>query len=256
MLLFFYVAVIIPSMLLRRILLALLLVDSLFLLAWGALPGAVGSKVQTISRGEMQVSTPSAEPGVPPPAAPEARLLTLQWPATLRQGDANRFVVLRLAVAQDGAVTPTVSLEGDESQDEPVLIPDVYDTHNVMAEARLDIAGLAVAPDDLVSLSLRPGETVEFRWNVRASEIGTYRGTVWLYLRFLPLDGGPESREALKAMDIEIEAVNFLGIGGPAARLMGAAGVFIVGLFGFGDLLRGLRWLRKSLRKKEAHDAN
>jgi hypothetical protein len=241
-------------MLLRRILLALLLVASLFLLAWGALPGAVGSKVQTISRGEMQLSTPSAEPGTPAPAVPEERRLTLQWPATLRQGDANRFVVLRLA-AEDELVTPTVSLEGEESSTEPVQIPDVYDTHNVMAEARLDIAGLAVAPDEQVSLSLRPGETVEFRWNVRAGEIGAYKGTAWLYLRFLPLDGGPESREALNAMDIEICTVNFLGIGGPAARLMGAAGVFIGGLFGFGDLLRGVRWLRKSLRRNEAHDA-
>ena len=243
-------------MILRRILLILLLVDSLFLLAWGALPGAVGSKVQTISSGEMQVSTPSAEPGVPPPAVPEERQLTLQWPATLRQGDANHFVVLRLAVAEDGIVTPTVALIGDESSTEPVLIPNVYETHNVMAEARLDIAGLAVAPDEQVSLSLRLGETVEFRWNVRAGEIGTYRGTVWLYLRFLPLDGGPESREALKAMDIEIRTVNFLGIGGPAARLMGAAGVFIAGLFGYGDLVRGMRWLRKHWRRKEVHDAN
>ena len=243
-------------MLLRRILLALLIVDSLFLLAWGALPTAIGSKEQTISRGEMQVSTPSAEPGVPAPAVPEERLLTLDWPATLRQGDANHFVVLRLAVAEDGSITPTVALEGDETHTEPVLIPDVYDTHNVMAEARLDIAGLAVAPDAQVSLSLRPGETVEFRWNVRAGEIGTYRGTVWLYLRFLPLDGGPESRQALKALDIEIRTVNFLGIGGPAARLMGAVGMFMVGLFGFGDLVRGVRWLRKRLQRKEAHDAN
>jgi hypothetical protein len=187
---------------------------------------------------------------------PEARRLTLEWPATLRQGDANRFVVLKLAVAEDGMVTPTVALEGDESHEEPVLIPDVYDTHNVMAEARLDIAGLAVAPDDLVSLSLRPGETIEFRWNVRAGEIGTYKGTAWLYLRFLPLDGGPESREALKAMDIEIRTVNFLGLGGPAARLLGAAGVFVCGLFGIGDLVRGVRWVRKRLQRNVAHDAD
>ena len=151
----------------------------------------------------------------------EERRLTLEWPSTLRQADENRYVQLTLAVAENGEITPTLSAEGDETSEEPVLIPNVYDTHNVMAEARLDMAGLAVAPDDLVSLSLRPGETVIFRWNVRATEIGTYRGTVWLYLRYLPLDGGPESRDALKAIDIEIHAVNFLGIGGPAARLMG-----------------------------------
>jgi hypothetical protein len=159
-------------------------------------------------------------------------------------------------VAENGAVTPTLSAEGDESSQEPVLIPNVYDTHNVMAEARLDMAGLAVAPDDLTSLSLRPGETVEFRWNVRAVEIGTYRGTVWLYLRYLPLDGGPESRDALKAMDIEMRTVNFLGIGGPAARLMGVMGVIACGLFGISDLVRGVRWLRRRVWRKGQHDAN
>ncbi len=242
-------------MLLRRILLALLLLTSLILLAWGALPAALGSKVQTITRGEMQISTPSAEPGIPAPAVPEERLLSLAWPSTLRQGDANRFVVLQLAV-EDGLVTPTVSLEGEESSTESVLIPDVYDTHNVMAEARLDIAGLPVAPDGLVSVSLRPGETVEFRWNVRGTEIGTYRGTVWLYLRYLPLDGGPETRDALKAIDIEMRVVNFLGIGGPAARLIGVGGLIACGLFGFGDLVSGVRWLRKKMKRKRQHAAH
>jgi hypothetical protein len=234
----------------RHVLLGLLLLVSLALLVWGAWPGGGQAKEQIISRAEMQLTTQPEQPGIQPPAVPEERVLTLEWPAILRQGDENRFVQLTLAVAENGAVTPTLSAEGDESSQEPVLIPNVYDTHNVMAEARLDMAGLAVAPDDLTSLSLRPGETVEFRWNVRAVEIGTYRGTVWLYLRYLPLDGGPESRDALKAMDIDIRTVNFLGIGGPAARLMGVVGVIACGLFGAGDLVNGVRWLRRRLKKK------
>jgi len=129
------------------------------------------------------------------PSVPEPRLMILEWPATMRLND-SRYVALTLAVDEHGIITPTASYEGNQIVGEPVLIPDVYDTHNVMVEARLDLAGLAVQPDDLTSLSLRPGETVTFRWNVRSTEIGRFRGTVWLYLRFLPLSGGPESREA------------------------------------------------------------
>jgi hypothetical protein len=240
----------------RRTLLGLLLLVSLALLVWGTWPGVERAKEQTLTRSEMQVSTPSGEPGTQPPAVLEERLLTLEWPSTLRQGDENSYIRLTLVVAESGEITPTVSAEGNESSEEPVQIPNVYDSHNVMAEARLDMAGLAVAPDDLISVSLRPGETVIFRWNVRATEIGTYRGTVWLYLRYLPLDGGAESRDALKVMDIQVRTVNFLGIGGPAARMMGVLGVIVCGLFGFGDLISGVRWLRKRLRRKEQHDAN
>jgi len=240
----------------RRVLVSLVLFVSLVLLVWGAWPGINHTRQQTLTRSEMQVSTPSGAPGTPSPAVPEERLLTLDWPSTLRQGDANRYIRLTLAVPESGEITPTVSAEGDESIEEPVQIPNVYDTHNVMAEARLDMAGLAVAPDDLVSLSLRPGESVTFRWNVRAAEIGTYRGTVWLYLRYLPLDGGPESRDALKAMDIEIRTINFLGIGGPAARIMGVFGVILCGLFGFGDLINVVRWVQKRIKKKRRSDAD
>jgi hypothetical protein len=237
-------------MIIRRVFLALVFAASLLLFAWSAFPATVHAKKQTISRGEMQLETPSAEPGLQSPAVLEERLLTLEWPARLRQGDANRFVLLTLAVKDNGVTLPTVSASGGETIEEPVQIPDIYDTHNVMAEARLDIAGLAVAPDALVSVSLLPDETVEFKWNIRATETGAYRGTVWLYLRYLPLDGSAESRDALKAIDIEIRVVNFLGIGGPAARLMGVIGMIACGLFGFSDLVSGVRWLRKRIRRR------
>jgi hypothetical protein len=240
----------------RRMLLGLLLLTSLTLLVWGAWPGSEQAEQHSLTRTEMQLSTPSAQPGAQPPAVLEERRLTLEWPSTLRQAEENRYVQLTLAVAEHGEITPTLSVEGDETSDEPVLIPNVYDTHNVMAEARLDIAGLAVAPDGLTSLSLRPGEAVTFRWNLRATEIGAYRGTVWLYLRYLPLDGSPETRDALKALDIDIHVVNFLGIGGPAARLMGVAGMIACGLFGINDLISGVRWLRRWMRRKQKHAAN
>ena len=134
--------------------------------------------------------------------------------------------------------------------------PTLYPRFLHMLLGAVAVAGMAVAPDGLVSLSLRPGETVNFRWNIYAAEIGRYRGTVWLYLRYLPLDGGAESRDALKALDIEIQVVNFLGIGGPAARLMGVIGVIACGLFGFGDLVSGVRWLRKKITGKRRHVTN
>jgi hypothetical protein len=170
------------------------------------------------------------------PAILEARRLFLEWPPTIRVNDSDT-VRLTLEADAEGNVVVTVEVEGHETREETVFIPDVYDTHNVFAEARLDMAGIEITPNETFSQSLLPGKSITFRWSVSPKEIGTYRGTVWLLLRFLPLDGGPESRIALTAQLIEIKAVNLLGLSGNAARIMGAAGVFLSTLLGLDDIL-------------------
>ena len=184
-----------------------------------------------------------------PPRVPEGRLVTLEWPSRLRTGDAD-LVRLTLEVDEAGNITPTAYYADHQITSQAVLIPNVYETHNVLAEARLDMAGLQVVPDDLVSQPLRPGETISFTWSVHTSEVGRFRGTVWLYLRFLPLDGSAESQKALLAQVIEIEAVNLLGLGGTAARLMGVIGVALSGLLGADDLAKGIGWLVRRTQRR------
>jgi hypothetical protein len=43
--------------------------------------------------------------------------------------------------------------------------------------------------------------------NLRAPEAGVYRGTVWLFLRFVDKVSGEESRNAISAQTVEIDAV-------------------------------------------------
>lgn len=235
----------------RRITAVLLLLASLVLLLWGLWPGIERTKQQIISRSEMEVPSPIEQPGAQSPAVLEERLLTLEWPATLRQDDANRFIKLTLAVAENGIITTTVTSDRDEISGEPVLIPNIYDNHNVTAEARLEAAGLEFNPRDLFSQSLLPGQTVTFTWSVRAEKAGNYRGTVWLFLRFFPLDGGADSQVALSAQAIEIQAVNLFGFGGTAARLSGMVGAAASGLLGANDIVKGVGRLfqRLHLRK-------
>jgi hypothetical protein len=219
----------------------------------GSLDGQASPEEAMPPEGEEAVrptSIPTQPLPTQPPAVPEPRLLTLEWPARLRTGDSD-VIRLTLEVDEEGNITPTASYEGNEIITELVLIPNVYDTHNVLAEARLDIAGLEVIPPDLFSQALRPGETVTFSWSVRAADVGRYRGTVWLFLRFLPLDGSADSQVALSAQVIEIQAVNLLGIGGTTARLMGLVGVAASGLLGADDILKALGWLFKRLYRRK-----
>ncbi len=184
------------------------------------------------------------------PAIPEQRLLTLEYPPNIRAGD-SRVVRLILDVDEKGNITPTAIVDGDEIIGETVQIPNLYDTHTVIAESRLDLAGVEVLPADLISEPLLPGEKVQFYWSVRPENAGNYRGTVWLYLRFIPKDGGTETRRTLSAQVIEINATTLFGLKAAPARTMGAVGSFIGAVLGFPFIDDILKYFWKKIKEEK-----
>jgi hypothetical protein len=129
-----------------------------------------------------------------------------------------------------------------------IEIPNLYETHNVIAETRFDIAGMEIKPADTVSESLSPGTSITFYWSIRPPEAGVYNGTVWLHLRFVNKANGEESRKAVSAQLLEIEAVNFLGLSGNWARTMGVVGSVAGTVIGFPfleDLLKVI-WKKRN----------
>jgi hypothetical protein len=192
----------------------------------------------------------SVEPTAAPtqlPAVPEARRLTLEWPPDIKVGDSD-VLRLTLEIDPDGGVTATAVVEGHETRSEKVLIPNLYETHNVLAEARLDLAGVEVTPTGEISEPMLPGEPVTFFWSVKPEQVGTYRGTIWVHLRFIPKDGGPESRKTLSAQQVEVRAVNLLGLSGNAARWMGLLGTLVGSSLSFEKVSS---WVISRLRKKK-----
>jgi hypothetical protein len=178
--------------------------------------------------------TPTNQPVQP--AILEARRLTLEWPPTIRAGDSDR-IYLTLDVDTEGKLTPTVWEQGHQTSGETVYIPDLYETHDVIAEARLDMAGVEAVPQGSINEPMRPGMPVTFTWSVRPQKVGTYKGTIWLHLRYLPHDGGAETRMPLSVQLVEIQASNFLGMSGSAARLFGGVGVLLGSILGLDNLL-------------------
>lgn len=184
------------------------------------------------------------------PAIPERRRLTLEFPAQIRAGDSD-VVRLTLEVDDLGNITPTAQFEGNVVTGEVVEIPDLYETHNVIAEAKFDIAGLQVSPPELISQTLSKGQSLNFYWSVRPAEVGVYRGTVWFYLRFVDKVSGEESRRAVSAQIVEIEAVNFLGLPANLVRTVGGVGSVIGAVVGFPffeDIIKFI--FRRQTRKK------
>lgn len=198
------------------------------LLTWGLIAPPHVTRRQVIQPNQMQL--PNGQ------SVPETRLLTLDYSVAIRSGDADR---LRLTVEVQEKATATGSA-------------NVYETHQVFAETRLEMAGMNAVPAGTVSEPLVPGQSVSFFWSVRPSEVGRSEGTIWLYLRFVPKDGGPEIRQPISAQVIEIESVTLLGVHASAARPLGVLGVFVSVVLGFSYLMEGVRWMEKRRRTKRA----
>ena len=199
----------------------------------------------------------SEQPGEPTfpviamqPAIPERRRLTLEYPPRIRAGDSD-IVRLTLEVDQSGNLTPTAVVEGNVITGETIEIPNLYETHNVLVEARFEVAGLQVSPPGPSSQTLYPGQTVRFFWSILPEKPGTYRGTIWLSLQFEDKSSGEKSQRVVSAQTVEIEAVNLFGIPANVVRVAGGAGSVIGSILGFPfleDIVRFL-WGRRRVRR-------
>lgn len=224
-----------------------LLIVALVLAACGATPEEAPAAAppeagepapETTSEVEVEAVETAVAP-TPQPAVPEPRLLVLEWPRAVRAGD-GAVVRLSLEVDEAGRITPTAQVAGNQIRGEPVSVPDLYDTHNVVALARLDLAGVDVAPLGEVAEPMQRGQTVFFFWSLRPVEVGHYVGTIWVHLEFVPRDpasGLAVEQITLSAQQFDFAATNFMGLGGTAARIMGGAGVVLGAMLGLDKLL-------------------
>ena len=242
---------------LRRLFGFLLLLTSLGVLAWGLWPALASQAAQAFTPSQMQLTEQPTQseggvgiqsaPGLPP-AVPENRRVTLDYPVTMREGD-SEVIRLTLETDAEGNLTPTALFEGHTTSEDTVQIPNVYDTHNVQIEARLDLPGASAIPTEAISLPLQPGQKVTFSWTIKPGQVGAYRGAVWLYLRFTPLAGGEEIRQALTSQALEVQVVNLFGIGGPTGRVMGLVGSALGSVISLDDVVKFL-FGRKRRKKK------
>ena len=222
-----------------------------------SVPEPVSSDTQPLSTAFVPASTPAvvaltSQPTqiVAAPAILETRRLTLEFPSKMRAGVEGDIVRLTLEVDDLGNITPTAQIAGNVVVGETIEIPDLYETHNVIAEAQLDLAGIVVQPSEAIFEPLKRGQSVTFYWSIRPQETGIYRGTVWLHLNFANRSTGEESRIAVSAQIVEIEAVDFFGLSVNLARTSGVIGSIVGGVVGFPFIENIIKFLFR--RKKKA----
>ncbi|MHB0989347.1 MAG: hypothetical protein ACYC3P_11895 [Bellilinea sp.] len=80
---------------------------------------------------------------------------------------------------------------------------------NARIEARLEFAGLVIAPAGIMAQPVGAAETLEFNWEIEPVEAGVHSGTLWIYAAPLVSDRS-EQRVALAARPLQVRAI-FLG---------------------------------------------
>ncbi len=201
-----------------------------------------------------ETPTPAAQASPAPAQLLERRQLVWEWPDRLREGDAD-VVDLRLKMDEQGTLTPTAQVGGHAVEGQGVEIPNLYDTHNLVVEARLDLVGFEMTPQGEVKEPLRPGEEVVFRWTVRCKEAGNYRGTLWVALNLVPKAGGETVRQVLLAAPVDIEVRSVWGLPAQTVRILGGIGTAVSTVLGIPFLEQALGWVWKRTRKKQTKTA-
>lgn len=186
------------------------------------------------------------------PAILETRRLTLEYPARMKAGVEGDIIRLTLELDDLGNITPTAQIGGNIVTGGVIEIPNLYETHFVTAEARIDMAGMELQPSGSIFEPMKPGQSVTFHWSIRPQETGVYRGIVWLHLGFEDRVSREKSRMAVSAQIVEIEAVDFFGFSVNIVRTSGVIGSVIglvVGFPFFDDILKYLFTKRRKRRK-------
>ena len=216
-----------------------------------ACAGSVESAAPAPAEPVVEATSQSSQPTqiAAPPAIPEYRRLTLEFPPKMRAGVEGDIVRLTLEVDDLGNITSTAQIEGNVVAGETIEIPDLYETHNVIAEARLDLAGMDVKPSEAILEPLTRGRSATFYWSIRPQEPGTYRGTVWLHLNFENKSTGEKDRIAVSAQIVEIEAVDFFGLSVNVVRTSGVIGSIVGGVIGFPFIEDIIKFIFKRRRK-------
>jgi hypothetical protein len=181
------------------------------ILTWSWWP--IPREMLTLRVAANQMTLESAEGESNPRGLIHPRQIILLFPASMRLGEAFS---LRLEFSPDPLANP-----------DPTLA-DIFDTHTVLAAARLEMAGMRLAPQSAgweVTQPLAPGKSAIFSWTLTPLEGGSTEGIAWLTLQCIPADGGAETERVLSAQRFTIRVYSLLGLPVGFLRAIGITGL-------------------------------
>jgi hypothetical protein len=174
------------------------------------------------------------------------RWLTWDYPLYARVDD-TEMVKLTLDISEMNNISTT---ESSNSSKAVGRNQNVFDTYNVIAEARLDLEGMKISPQGSILESLTPGEKANFYWKLTPTDTGIVRGTLWFYVDLIPKKGGDLTQIPVIAKPIEIQVNSLMGIPVSFWRWLCALGILLSSVLIFPFLEERLMKFRRPSHKK------
>ena len=222
---------------LRRAIAVIILVLSIAFIVWAALPNQRESTSEVITPEMMQLVSDGTTLSI------SAREVRLEWPPMMRIGEQEVITL---------SFVPVAANEGDTSPSAEHT--DLYNKFSLLSEGRYEVAGMKVEPANPRGESMPSNQPLTFRWQISTDRAGRYDGTVWLSLRYLPLDGSQPTQIPVYIHPINIEATSLFGLTENTAFLVGGLGILISGVLVYDDLLATSRkMINKTTKKDQKH---
>ena len=189
---------------------AFLLVLSSILLVWVLLPVQVNQHEILIDPFEPVHSGDSQNSYY----YPVLNKLSFSWPEEIKLGGQSEI---------------TLNIEGEESDQEneyPQGSRKITEDYNVVFEARLDLSFAALWPLEEIKKPVNVLQSTDFEWQVIIEDMQDHTGNLWVYINFVPKNGGETIRKALSAVPIEVKTTSLFGISMRILKWIIPAGYF------------------------------
>jgi hypothetical protein len=222
----------------RRSLSLLLVLASIGLFIWAAIPNQQQRYSQTIRTDQIQI--PESEVSEPAVSMSDRQVI-LEWPSSMRIGEEEQITVSFEPV--NGSDRASTEQPGKDS---------IYDHFSLMAEGRFEVAGIRVSPSEAIRASMPEGQAVKFQWQISTDKAGIYDGRVWLSLRLLPLDGSNTWQVPVFIKEIKLEATSLFGLSETVVNILGGVGLLLAGIIASGDIGS----LMRKWQKQSSNDGN
>jgi hypothetical protein len=172
----------------------------------------------------------------------------LETPQYLRLGDAGLVRLSLLPLGESSSAPEGPSLPGDVVLPADAFGATTATRPTMIAEARLDLAGMEVRPDQEISEPLFPGQPLTFFWSVRAVQAGEYHGVAWLHLRLLT--DGEETRLPLSAQEVRLQVRTLWGLSVSTARWLSLLWGTLTFVLGFPYLKEVALWMQQKVQRQ------
>ena len=131
---------------------------------------------------------------------PVQNTLTFTWPEDIKLGGQGKV---------------TLEIKGKEIINNPDLEDErlgFAEEYNLVFESRLDLSFSTIWPVEGIKKPVNSLHETDFEWETGINNSLDHIGNIWVYINFIPKNGGDSIRKTISAVPVEVKTVSLFGI--------------------------------------------